>query len=50
MSSWTPTIGANQPAADDPPLAHALWILATVVSARPGHAVLDAGLKAMSGE
>jgi D-serine deaminase-like pyridoxal phosphate-dependent protein len=41
---------ANQPDDRATPLRHALYLLTTVISARTGHAVLDAGLKAMSAE
>lgn len=38
----------NETGADDLRFAQALQLLATVISARPGHAVLDAGLKALA--
>jgi D-serine deaminase-like pyridoxal phosphate-dependent protein len=41
---------ANERGAHDPVFSQALGLLASVVSARNGHAVLDAGLKATSAE
>jgi D-serine deaminase-like pyridoxal phosphate-dependent protein len=40
--------GANQPDPDVPLLAQALGVWCTVITSRPGHAVLDGGLKAFA--
>jgi D-serine deaminase-like pyridoxal phosphate-dependent protein len=40
--------GRNEWAAPLPRFAHALFVLATVMSRQPNHAVVDAGLKASS--
>lgn len=40
--------GANQPDPDAPTLAQALSLWCTAITVRPGHAVLDGGLKAVS--
>jgi D-serine deaminase-like pyridoxal phosphate-dependent protein len=41
---------ANEPDARDPPLQQALYVVATVISARADRVVVDAGLKALSAE